>query len=233
MPQVADSAPLRERAFDACPCRVHFLELLRSLVLPGGLERFMLGACAHGQHPRLARRMSALVAHRAGCAIRACEAHMHDGMTMPILARDPEHAFASLRAGGDVAVPVNHKGRHIKALVGFGLPAGVGGHRPDERDVVALLAGNQMISAHITRIYNAFARQQLPRGQSRLDRRRQVKIRGRGGRRLDIGNKMRCLVLTGFREMHFVARPIDSIKVYSVPCPKANPARKGDAYATL
>ena len=162
-PQVADPDPLRQRAFDARPYRVRFLELVRGLALPGGLERFVLGSRAYGQRPRLSGCMGALVAYRAGHAISACEPHVDDIVVMTILARHPEHTRAALRAGGGGGVPVNHKGRYIKALLGFGLPANVGGHRPQERDIVQLLAADQMVGGDIAGIHDVFARQQLPR----------------------------------------------------------------------
>jgi hypothetical protein len=82
-----------------------------------------------------------------------------------------------------------------------------GGARPEARDVVARRARHQLVSAHRTRLHHGCTRQQRPRGQRRLARRRPVNIRSRGGRRLDLCHEMRCLVRTGVREMHFGARP--------------------------
>ncbi len=103
--------------------------------------------------------MSAAFAHWTRRAHVSGETDIDDGVIMSIMTSHPKGTLLALRTGGVMRLPINDKRRDIKALMSFGLPAGIGSDRADKRDLMIVLTGDQVLCRHLPRINYLLRRQ--------------------------------------------------------------------------
>src|SRR5262245_21656267 len=123
-------------AFDAGPGRVPRPERLRHLLAAGPLQRLVVLARLQPDDPRLLRRLRAPRPGGTRRAILPREPRLEDHAVLRIRVREPGDTLLARRAGHHLTIPVHHEAPLVEALAGAGLPAGVLGHRADDRHAV-------------------------------------------------------------------------------------------------
>src|SRR4051794_23920898 len=141
--QPAPSVRLFMRPLDACPGCVPPAEFLRLLLAAGRLERLVLLARQQSDDPRLLLRPRALRPRRARGAILPREPRLDDHPVLRVRVRQPGDALLTRRASHHLTVPVHREASLVEAGAGAGLPAGILGHRADDRHAVGAQAGDQ------------------------------------------------------------------------------------------
>src|SRR3954466_2409979 len=125
--------------------RVPRSELLRPRLAAGGLRRPPpppARAPARQRHddPRLLLRLRAPRPRRTRRAVLPREPRLEGHPVLRVGVRQPRDALLARRASHHPTVPVHREAPLVEALAGARLPAGVLGHRADERHTVLALA---------------------------------------------------------------------------------------------
>ena len=128
-------------------------------------------------------------------------------MVTPCWALHAHDAPLPLRADRVFGFPVDHESGRCEAVPRLALPNLVGRHRANQVDPVLGPTRQEVVGGHIARINQLFPRGHLAGGQMSLNGGQHGKIGGRGRCGRHIGDQVWCRVVTGFGDMHFVARP--------------------------
>src|SRR3954451_24978114 len=142
-PQPAPSDRLFMRALDPGTRRVPMAELLGRLLAPGRLQRLVVLTRLQPDDPWLLLRPRALRPGWTRRAILAGEPRLEDHAVLRIRVGKPGDALLARRASHHTPVPVHREAPLVEALAGTCLPAGVLGHRADDRHAVLALAGDE------------------------------------------------------------------------------------------
>src|SRR3954470_12503708 len=123
--------------------RVPRPELLRPLLAAGRLQRLVLLARQQPDDPRLLLRLRAMRPRRTRRAVLPREPRLEDHPVLRVGVRQPRDALLARRAGHYLTVPVHREAPLVEAGAGTRLPAGVLGHRADDRHAVLARAGDE------------------------------------------------------------------------------------------
>src|SRR4051794_41724420 len=124
------------RALDPRPRRVPRPELLRPLLTAGRLQRLMLLTGQRRDDPRLLLRLRASRPRRTRRAILAREPRLEDHAVLRGGVRQPGDALLVRTASHHLTVLVHREAPLGEARAGSRVPAGVLGHRADDRHAV-------------------------------------------------------------------------------------------------
>src|SRR5262245_41594818 len=130
-------------ALDTRSGRVSRAELLGLLLAAGRLQRLVLLTRQQPDDPRLLLRPRAPVPKRTRRAIRPREPRLEGHAALAVRVRQPGDALLARRARHHPTPPVHHEAPLVEAGAGPRLPAGVLGHRADDRHAVGAEAGDQ------------------------------------------------------------------------------------------
>src|SRR3954452_6605117 len=149
------------RPLDARPGRVPRPELLGLLLAASRLQRLVPLARQQPDDPRLLLRLRALRPRRTRRAILAGEPRLEDHAVLWVRVREPGDALLALRASHHLTVPVHREAPLVEALAGTRLPAGILGHRADDRHAVLALAGHEDLGIGVALVDRVLTRQQV------------------------------------------------------------------------
>src|SRR3954465_14985522 len=141
--------------------RVPRPELLRTLLAAGRLQRLVLLARQQPDDPRLLLRLRAMRPRLTRRAVLAREPRLEDHPVLRVGVRQPRDALLARRAGHHTTVPVDREAPLVEAGAGTRLPAGIRGHRADDRHPVRAQAGDQDQAIGIALVDRVLARQQV------------------------------------------------------------------------
>ena len=132
---------------------------------------------------------------------------MQDGISPGIDCRLPLLTLLALRTSYPLRLPVHLELADVVATGCLSLPAHIGTDRSNEFDPVLLLAGHKQVGIDKTSIDKVLFGQQCFGLQGRMNGLclRHISLMGR--RRDDMRDEMNLVVITGFRQMHFVPNP--------------------------
>src|SRR3954451_19001918 len=139
--------------------RVPRPELLGTLLAAGRLQRLVLLARQQPDDPRLLLRLRALRPRRTRRAVLAREPRLEDHSVLRVDVRQPRDALLAQRASHHLTVPVHREAPLVEAGAGTRLPAGVLGHRADDRHPVLALAGDQDLGIGVALVDEVLTRQ--------------------------------------------------------------------------
>lgn len=103
--------------------------------------------------------------------------------------------------------PIEGEIRRSKPSVLLALPTVIGTDWPQNIDLVQGLAGHEVVRGNVAGIHNLLGRGKTSLGQGGLDTGSHGEIRRGRWSGLHIGNEMRTLFVTGFRQVDFVSGP--------------------------
>src|SRR5512147_1484008 len=146
---------------DARPGRVPRPELLGLLRAAGPLQRLVMLTRLQPDDPRLLLRLRTLRPRRTRRAILAREPCLENHAVLWICVREPGDALFARRASHHLPVPVHCKAPLVEPLASAGLPAGVLGHRADDRHTVLTLAVDEDVGIGVTLVDQVLTRQQV------------------------------------------------------------------------
>ena len=131
------------------------------------------------------------------------------GVTLLLIpAVGPNLAKVPLGTGDRLVLPINHKERHIIALVRLGLPGGIDPDRTDHLDAVPALTIAQHFGIDVPPIQQMFLGQQAFADQSGVDRSVDLFILGGGGRGFHVGNQMGLSLITTLGQVDLITNPL-------------------------
>src|SRR5690348_9110045 len=193
------------------------MELRCLLPGPSGQEQLMAlwrKADRHAPPGRLS--LGTARPQRTGLAGWLRKPHRDDRLAFGILAAMPRAAVLALRTGHDVVLPVDGKPRDIEGARGMRLPTGIHMHRSNQVNSMLVAALQDPFGADIAGVDQMLLRQEVLLRELRVDRLERVVVLLGGGRRLDLGDKVRQVVVTALRQMYLVADPVE-ITLAAVP----------------
>jgi hypothetical protein len=129
------------------------------------------------------------------------------GMAVSIGSLHPDDAPLPLRADRVFGVPIDHTLGGSEAVPSLPWPASIVHYRTHKVYTVISTTRPEVVGGDLASIDNLFPRCALAGGQRRLNGGQPGKIGGRGRCGRHIGAQVGGIVVTGFGDMHLVARP--------------------------
>src|SRR5262245_60093419 len=127
------------RALNTGPRRILSPELFGRLPAPRRLQSFVVLTRLQTDDAGLDLRLGASWAQRTRRAILAGEPRLERHAVLGVGVGQPGDALFARWAGHHLAFPVDDEVPLVEPVAGARLPAGIVGHRPDDRHVVFLL----------------------------------------------------------------------------------------------
>lgn len=207
--QATSPDTLRKRAFNSCSSVGERLELLRRLSLAASLQRLRasLWASCQGSARRGRLCLCTPLPMGAGTTILYGECDGDHRVASPILDVCPTAPRLALWAGRTLLLPIHHnlRGRKPRALTR--LPLGSVPGWSTEIDLIVLLTLDDCFRVHRARVHDVPLWEEIVVLESFVDGWNSSKV-GQGCRsRFDRGNQVWAVVIAGFGQMDFVARP--------------------------
>lgn len=144
---------------------------------------------------------------RAAAAIGGGELDL-DHLVLPVVdGRRPTDTVLSLGADGLLMLPINEELAGIDTLLRVSLPLDVAASRTDYFDPVLRLSADQNGGGDVAGIEQMLTGCEICLPKIRMDRFGHDLIGGGSSAGSHMRDEVRSIVLTGFGEMHFVARP--------------------------
>ena len=211
--QACAPCPARDGAFDPGPSGILCLKRLCGFPLPSRLEGLILRLGPDGERPPgvTLLRAYALGYWVAAPTILARELHLNGGIPAIIDGRRPADTRLARRTGRLLLVPINLEVLGVNAGSLAGLPLIIEACRPQQIDAIAVATRDSELSVQKAGIRDMGPGQAAPLRQGGVDLGGRCAIGRRAYGRLDVGDQVREVIVTGFRDVHFVAHPLGGV----------------------